>query len=794
MKPFKHHNAQSIKEAVDLLGKYRGTAKINAGGTDLLGAMRDKCLPVYPEAVINLKTVEGLEYIKSNRNILKIGALTKLSDIASSDELKQDYPLLAEAAHSVASPHVRNMATIGGNLAQDVRCWYYRYPAQIGGPITCLRKGGKICSALGGDNRYHSIFGGAAMTQYPCTSHCPAGTDIPTYLSSVREGNFDEAARLLLTTNPIPAVTGRICPVYCEPHCNRKEFDEEVGINCIERGLGDYILNNTKRFYVKPAAESGKKAAVIGSGPAGLTAAYYLRQAGHAVTVFEKAGEAGGMLRFSIPPFRLPKKIVKKQISALESMGITFKLGINVGKDVSIKKLTSTFDAVLLAGGTWNALKLGVPGETAKGVIHAIDYLKSINSGEKVPLGKNIIVIGGGSVAIDAARTAKRSGMRDVHLVCLECRDLKSKDRMLAPESEIVQAEEEGIIIHPSLGVNEILVKNGKAIGIKAVTCLSVREPDGSFSPQFDRTCSATSLEADNIIVAIGQGIEQLPVSSGVSYSSKGTVRLDSNRRIRGMKNAFAAGDNVTGPSTVIQAVSSAREAVTQIRKLLKDKDSPTREPFVHAYSTQSALQEIPRLHAMVLPVSERTHSIKVEDTQDVNTDQIQTEASRCFNCACLAVAPSDLALALVALDATIVTSKRAISAEQFFKATATASNILESDEVIKEISVPKPADGTIQKYEKFTIRKPVDFAVVSLASVLNVDHGTCRYARIVLGAVAPEPLRAYDVEEFLKGKSIDENTAYRAGKLALKYARPLSKNEYKIRIAETLVKRSLLE
>ena len=230
------------------LRTYDGKARVNAGGTDLLGAMRDKCLPEYPEAVINIKTIDGLDYIKQDKKGLKIGALAKLADIAGSPEVKEEYKLLAEAAYSVASPHIRNMATIGGNLAQDVRCWYYRYPTQIGGPITCLRKGGKICSALGGDNRYHSIFGAARMTQYPCASNCPAGTNMPAYLNKVRKGDLAEAARILMDSNPIPAVTGRICPVFCEPNCNRQEFDKSVAINCVERGVGDYVLDHAARF------------------------------------------------------------------------------------------------------------------------------------------------------------------------------------------------------------------------------------------------------------------------------------------------------------------------------------------------------------------------------------------------------------------------------------------------------------------------------------------------------------------------------------------------------------------
>ena len=188
MKRFEHHNARSIREAVKLLNNYEGKAKVNAGGTDLFGAMRDEVLPEYPDAVINIKTIEGLDYIRNDKKGLRIGALTRLADIVKSPVVKEDYKLLAEAAHSVATPHVRNMATIGGNLAQDVRCWFYRYPRQIGGPIACLRKGGKICSALAGDNRYHSIFGAAGLAELPYASNSGTGAQYPILSQQSSEG------------------------------------------------------------------------------------------------------------------------------------------------------------------------------------------------------------------------------------------------------------------------------------------------------------------------------------------------------------------------------------------------------------------------------------------------------------------------------------------------------------------------------------------------------------------------------------------------------------------------------
>jgi NADPH-dependent glutamate synthase beta subunit-like oxidoreductase/CO/xanthine dehydrogenase FAD-binding subunit len=766
-----------MSEATRLLAKYDGKAKANAGGTDLLGAMRDKCLAEYPEAVINIKTINGLNYIKKDTKGLRIGALTKLADIAGSAEVNEGYKLLAEAAHSVASPHVRNMATVGGNLAQDVRCWYYRYPQQIGGPITCLRKGGKICSALVGDNRYHSLFGAAPLAEYPCSSHCPANTDIPGYLSRVRKGNAAEAARMLMDYNPIPAITGRICPAFCEPECNRREFDQPVAIQCVERGMGDYVLERADEFYGPPAKESGKKVAIVGSGPAGLAAAFYLRRDGHKVTVYEKLQEAGGMLLYSIPPYRLPKDVVRRQVQALRGMGIAFEVGVEVGKDVPLEEIKARFDAIFAAGGTWKSLKLGVPGEDAQSVHYALDYLKKINSGEKVPLGSKVIVLGGGSVAIDAARTARRLGAGDVQIVCLECLDLTSKDRMLALDQEIIEAEEEGITFHPSLSVTEIVTKGGKVSGIETVTCVSVREPDGTFNPQYETTCTALSLEAESIVIAIGQSVDP---SLTVAFQKDGEA-------------VFTGGDMVSGPSTVIQAVASAREAVRAMESIIGAGVPSVAGVKPEDGFVESSFQEIARVAVREVAPSVRTQGIDMEDIQGLSASEVEREAQRCFNCGCLAVGPSDVAIALVALDARIVTTKRTVAAEDFFRASATRSTLLDPDELIREIRIPRPRAGVRQRYDKFTLRKPIDFAIVSVASVMMIDDGVCKDVRIVLGALAPEPLRAKSAEDMIKQRPINEKLAAEAAEQAVTGAMPLTMNAYKAEIAKALVKRAIM-
>jgi NADPH-dependent glutamate synthase beta subunit-like oxidoreductase len=793
MKSFAHINARTLKEACTLLKKYDGKAAVNAGGTDLLAVFKDRILPNSPDVVINIKTIKGLKYIKEDKEGLRIGALTNLTELVKSPIVKQRYGVLFEAAKSVATPHIRNMCTIGGNLVQHVRCWYYRYPRQIGGPILCLRKGGKTCNALLGDNRYHSIFGGSISLPYPCSSNCPAAIDIPSYLSKVRNGNILDAVRTLLESNPMPAVTGRVCPVFCEPGCNRGEFDEPVAIHSIERSLGDLALERATEFFLPPEIESGKSIAIVGSGPAGLSAAYYLRRSGHMVTVFERFSELGGMLLYSIPPYRLPKDIVKKQIHALENMGIRFEVGIHVGKDVSFNELMSRFKAVFVAGGTWKSVKLGVPGEEASEVSYALDYLYGINSGKRLPIGRKVIVVGGGSVAIDAARTAKRQGAQEVHLLCLECRDLTSKDRMLAQDNEVQEAEEEGIIIHDSLGVKAIITKDGKAVGIETIPCLSVREQDGTFNPKYDNSCTAETLKADSIIVAIGQVADQSFGTQGLDYNQRGTISVDQNTLETGMKGVFAGGDIVAGPSTVVQAIASGKKVADIIGALFNDRLVATNEAKSKPEFSDSFFDPSPRVSIQELPISERIKSILGENMRSLNNREMETEAARCYNCGCVAVNPSDIGIALMALDAKIATTKRAVEAQHFFSANSNGGTVLDPDELVTEIQVPKPPDGAYQNYLKFTVRKPVDFAIVSVASIMTLRDGICTDARIVLGAVAPKPLRMTSAEEILKGSRIDESKAVEAAKIAVSGAKPLSNNGYKVQITKNLVKKAIL-
>jgi NADPH-dependent glutamate synthase beta subunit-like oxidoreductase/CO/xanthine dehydrogenase FAD-binding subunit len=768
VKPFAHHNARTLREAVKFLKQYNGKAKVNAGGTDLLGALRDKSIPEYPEALINIKTIDKLDAIRKSAKQIRIGALAKLADIADSSEVKEEYGLLAQAALSVATPHIRSMATIGGNLAQDVRCWYYRYPRQIGGPIQCLRKGGTLCNALLGDNRYHSLFGSAPLTQNPCSGHCPAGTAIPTYLEYIKAGDLETGARMIMEYNPIPAITGRVCPAFCEADCNRRDLDDPVAIRSIEKRLGDYILQKADRFYGKPDHQTGKSVAIIGSGPAGLSAAFYLRRAAHRVVVFERFPKAGGMLANSIPASRLPRNIVEAQIAVLQGMGIEIRTGVEIGSKLKLPQLIDEFDAVFLAAGAWKERALGVEGDEL--AVSGLDFLNRVSGGSEDVPGNRVAVVGGGNVAIDVARTLRSLGAEPVILY------RRAEAEMPAFEEEVKKAREEGIEFK-FLTLPARILRSGDGVVLECVR-MKLGAPDESGRPRPEPVAGS---EYDLVFDAVMQAIGEEPDLSLLPEEYQESAQESSVLPYHG-KNLYLGGDFLTGPSTVAAAVSSGRETASAIGLSFGDRDQ-----------AQDLKESAGKFLRTTFDAAGASSNLKEENSLDLKESTMEQEAQRCFNCGCLAVAPSDVAVALVALNAKIITTKRSVSAQDFFRATATSSTILEKDELIKEVRVPKPPAGSFQKYEKFTLRKPIDFAIVSVASLVTEKKGICKDARIVLGAVAPEPIIAKKAEDAVRGRSITGETAEQAAEQAAEGAVPLSMNNYKIDILKSLVKKALL-
>ena len=761
LRNFKHISASSLKEATDILSKANGKAVAIAGGTDLLGVLKDKIHAQSPDVLVDLKTIPDLCYVKTTKKGIHIGALTTLTEICKNDTIKKQYGLLAQAALSVASPQLRNMGTLGGNICQEPRCWYYRAPDDI---FHCLRKGGTKCGALLGDNRYHSIFGSVRVAKPACSETCPGSVEIPAYMDFVRNGDMDSAALILLANNPIPSITGRICPHLCESQCNRSEFDGAVSIRNVERVVGDYILDNAAELLAPPQKELKQSVAIIGAGPAGLSAAYFLRKAGYKVTVYEKMPQAGGMLTYGIPADRLAKDVIQRQINAFEAMGIEFKFNTTVGENgITLTDLRKKFENVFLASGAWGERTLAM--EKAELLTPGIDFLAAMGLGEKPAIGKKVLVIGGGNVAVDVAVTASRLGAEQVTMVCLE-----SRDTMPAFEEEITEALHEGVTIQPSFGPHRIIEENGSLTGLEVVSCTSVFDENGLFNPSFDTSVKQT-IEADQIILAIGQ-------STDISYAgdevknNNGWIVIDEKTRATNLKGVYAGGDVTSGPASVIHAVAAGRETAYSIGNIRPESNMPMGQS---------------------LAVHFESHS-KCSRTQDIKgIDDIRSEAERCVNCACIAVNASDMAPALMALGAKIKTTKRILSADDFFAADIMKCTILDHDELVEEIEIPAPKTTNRQGYQKFRIRNAIDFPIVSLAYSFDMDGDAIKDANIVLGAVAPIPLRAQAIEDFLEGKKLEDETAVAAGKIAMHSVKPLLKNAFKVQIVKALLKKVLV-
>jgi NADPH-dependent glutamate synthase beta subunit-like oxidoreductase len=792
MRSFNHINAKTVNEAVTLPRKYKGKAKWIAGGTDLLGALKDRILPDYPEAIINIKTIPDLDYIQEDAGGLKIGALAKLEDIVESPVVQEKYKVLAEAAEAVATPQIRSMGTIGGNLCQDLRCWYYRYPHQIGGRFLCYLKGGKGCYALTRENQYHSIFGGSREANPPCSSACPGAVDIPSYLSKIREGDLREAAQMLLDVNPLPSITGRVCPHFCEQECNRSEFDESVSIRDIERFMGDYILKNTNEIIKSSGTragkkKTGKKVAIVGSGPAGLTAAYYLVRSGHSVTVFEASSKPGGMMRAGIPDFRLPKEILDAEIDKIRRVGVDIKVNTKIQ---SMKSLFQQgYDAIFLALGAHRSTKMGIKGEQLPGIMDGMSFLRAVNLGEKISLGERVAVIGGGNTAIDSARAALRLGAREVTVIYR-----RTRAEMPAGVDEVEEALHEGV----DIVFLAAPVKISRGEGQLKLTCtqMELGEPDASGRRRpVSIQGSEFSMDVDSVIAAIGQ-IPDIPSPWGLRVRRDHTLRVDSDTQATDRRGAWAGGDVVTGPATVIAAIAAGKRAAASINSYLKggveaeDKDRATLKPFLKF--SRECLERTSKAKMPKLPISER--KINVEDALGLGLSEVKTEANRCFNCSCVGVNASDIAVVLMVLDAKVkITGRggvRTIPIGDFF---GTLGNVLGTDEIVTEIQVPKPPDRSRQTFLKFRLRESVDFAVVSVASVITRDDGVCEGARIALGAVAPRPIRVKEAEQTIMGKPINLATAEAASEAAITGVLPLSMNAYKVEITKALVKRAIL-
>ncbi len=458
----------------------------------------------------------------------------------------------------------------------------------------------------------------------PCENACPAHVDVPAYIAHISEGRFKEAFYVHIKNNPFPSVCGRACPARCESYCRRLQVDESIAIRQLKRFMADKAIEE-KWELPKPERYNGKKVAIVGAGPAGLSAAYFLNLKGYKVTVFEALPEPGGTPTHYIPEYRLPKEIILEEVRRIERSGVEIRVNHPI---TDLEALRKDYDAVFLACGSMKETKLNVPGENLKGVLSGMEFLGKVKKGEKPDIGKKVVVIGGGNTAIDAARTAWRLGA-DVHVIYR-----RTRDEMPALHEEIEEAEREGIKFTFLATPVKFLEEDGR---VRAVRCISMklgefdstgrRKPIPIENSEFD-------VEATSVIVAVGQRADLAFKVDGLELTSWGTIKVDLRTLKTSLEGVFAGGDVVRGPSTIVEAVADGRLAASMIDKYLGGDGIlwyESRESVKTTYNEEEYLKTQPRRKPVILPVDRRRNFAEVEKT--FFEGQAVEEARRCLHC-----------------------------------------------------------------------------------------------------------------------------------------------------------------
>lgn len=461
----------------------------------------------------------------------------------------------------------------------------------------------------------------------PCRTACPAHTDIPRYIRFVKEGDYDAAVAVIREKVPFPNALGHVCSHACELECKRKEVSEAMSIRDIKRYAAEHDTGRYWKGKGKQLPDTGKKVCVVGGGPAGLTAAYYLRKQGHAVTVKEALPTVGGMMSYGIQSYRLPREIVAQEAKVIEDQGVVIETNTKVEKPVELRK---EYDAVLMTIGAHKGVRLPMEGSELPGVLLNIDFLRNASLGQETGMGKRIIVLGGGNVAFDCARTAKRLGAEEIHLACLEAREV-----MTADDEEIEQAKEEGIFVHPAQTFERIT-------GTDAVTGVDFMNVK-SFTFDENRRAiiekeegSEHHIDADTVIFATGQRPD-LTEEAGLTLGRANSIVVKENSLATETEGVFAAGDVVYGTKSVILAIASGRDAAVEIDKYLGgDGDiSETLAPKQHADPKIGKVEGFGyfgRTKTQVTPAAERQDNFNEVDHGICDAD-ICGEASRCLQC-----------------------------------------------------------------------------------------------------------------------------------------------------------------
>jgi formate dehydrogenase beta subunit len=465
----------------------------------------------------------------------------------------------------------------------------------------------------------------------PCKEACPAHIDVPGYLRLLAQGKREEANAVIREKVPLPGILGRVCIHPCEEVCRRGEVNEPVSICALKRYAADSEKGLWKK-NAKGAKDTGKKIAIFGAGPAGLTATFYLRKQGYAVTVFDGNEEPGGMMRYGIPSYRLPKDILDKEIVEILDLGVEFRPNHILGKDVTLDQIKNDgFDAVFLGVGAQLSQRIPLEGSDLPAVLWGVDFLRQVAEGEDIHLKERVIVVGGGKVAVDVALCVMRCGANDVTMVCLEARE-----EMPAHEWEIQGVLNEGVRLMPSWGPHKILSENGQITGMELVHCVSVFDDQCVFNPSFDDT--KEKIEGDQVILAIGQASD-LAFLEGQSQISvdKGLILVDGDTLETGMKGVYAGGDVVAVPGAIIHAIAAGRKAASSIDKALGgtgdieerlfERDAP--DPHI---GRDEGFASWPREKVPELELEARHRGFE-EVAFGYDDEQAIKEAKRCLQC-----------------------------------------------------------------------------------------------------------------------------------------------------------------
>ncbi len=522
----------------------------------------------------------------------------------------------------------------------------------------------------------------------PCKTACPAHIAIQGYLKMAAEGRYTEALALIKKNNPLPAVCGHICNRRCEDACTRATVDEAIAIDEVKKFIAMHDLNAETRYIPKkviPAVDgdfSKDKVAIIGGGPAGLSCAYYLAEKGYTPTVFEKNERAGGMLVYGIPSFKLEKNVVQAEIDVMKEMGVEFKCGVEVGRDITLDELRAQgYKAFYIAIGCQGGRKIGVPGEDATGVTTAVDFLREVNGTEKYDIKGDVVVVGGGNVAIDCSRDAVRVGAKKVTQLCLESRDI-----MPASDEEVKEAEEDGIEINCGWGPKEILVDEAGAVkGITFKKCLSVKDETGRFNPQYDENDTIT-IECKHVVLAVGQSIQwgNLLLGEKVELGRGNGAVADPKTYQTAQPDIFVGGDVYTGPKFAIDAIAAGKEGAISIHRFVQPGTSLTigrnQNDYAELDKTDIRIESYDNSKRQI-PARRESEKLSFRDYKETFTEaQVKKEAARCLSCGASVVDENHC------IGCGICTTKCEFDAIHLFRENPKCSRMRKSEDKMKYI------------------------------------------------------------------------------------------------------------